>query len=417
MIEHSFSSNVAESGPVDSSRDVTGILIPQIFPRPQSAVSHSSCCTTPLTHQTLSPEEQSGRQSEKNRLRLVFWETTSACNLECVHCRRIDVAAELAKQDMSTQQGLAFISSLAEAGKPILVLSGGEPLSRPDIFQLAGHARKEGLTTALATNGTLIDGPIAREIVASGVGRVAISIDGANPATHDRFRGIPGSFLKALDGFEHLKRAGMSMQINCTLARHNVAEREDLYKLALKLGADALHIFMLVPVGCGVEIAADSQLPADEYETILNWFYDKSREGKVQTKATCAPHYYRIMRQRAKAEGVKLSFATHGMDAVTRGCLAGSSVCFISHKGEVFPCGYLPVTAGNVLEQPFREVWEKSAVFEQLRDTTNLKGKCGLCEYRNVCEGCRARAYGETGDYLAEEPHCTFHPRALSSTR
>jgi heme b synthase len=315
---------------------------------------------------------------------------------------------------MSTEQSLALINSLTEAGNPILVLSGGEPLSRPDIFRLAHHARQKGLTTALATNGTLIDGPMAREITASGIGRVAISIDGANPATHDKFRGIPGSFQKALDGFEHLKRTGMSMQINCTLARHNATEREDLYKLALKLGADALHIFMLVPVGCGVEIAADSQLPPDEYETILNWFYDKSREGKLQTKATCAPHYYRIMRQRAKAEGVKLSAATHGMDAVTRGCLAGSSVCFISHKGEVFPCGYLPVKAGNVLEQPFREVWEKSAVFEQLRNTANLKGKCGLCEYRNVCEGCRARAYGETGDYLAEEPYCTFHPRGLS---
>ena len=417
MIERSFSSKMAENGPVVSSRDVTGIMVPQISPRPQSAISHSSCFTAPLTRQTLSHGEQSGRQLEKNRLRLVFWETTSACNLECVHCRRIDVAAELAKQDMSTEQALSFISSLADAGNPILVLSGGEPLSRPDIFQLARHAREKGLTTALATNGTLIDGRIACEIVASGIGRVAISIDGANPATHDKFRGIPGSFLKALDGFEHLKRAGMSMQINCTLARHNAAEREELYKLALKLGADALHIFMLVPVGCGVEIAADSQLPADEYETILNWFYDKSREGKLQTKATCAPHYYRIMRQRAKAEGVKLSFATHGMDAVTRGCLAGSSVCFISHKGEVFPCGYLPVTAGNVLEQPFRDVWEKSAVFEQLRDTINLKGKCGLCEYRNVCEGCRARAYGETGDYLAEEPYCTFQPRASSSTR
>jgi AdoMet-dependent heme synthase len=374
----------------------------------------ASCCADPPTQETLSILGHPGKQATRNQLRLVFWETTSACNLECIHCRRIDVAAELAKQDMTTEQGMALIDSLVEVGRPILVFSGGEPLSRPDILTLARHGRDRGLTTALATNGTLVDTTTAREIVAAGIGRVAISIDGANPETHDKFRGIPGSFQKAIQGFEHLRQAGMSLQINCTLAKHNAAEREDIYQLALKLGADALHIFMLVPVGCGVEIAADSQLPADEYETILNWFYDKSREAKLQTKATCAPHYYRIMRQRAKAEGTKLSYATHGMDAVTRGCLAGTSVCFVSHKGEVFPCGYLPVTAGNVLEQPFHEIWEQSLVFAKLRDTTNLKGKCGICEYRNVCEGCRARAYGETGDYLAEEPYCTFRPRALN---
>jgi heme b synthase len=350
------------------------------------------------------------RPRSKHQLRLVFWETTSGCNLECIHCRRLDVSAELAKQDMTTEQGMTFIDSLASFAKPILVFSGGEPLFRRDLFDLARHAKNRGLTTALATNGTLINYETAEKIVLAGFERVAISIDGACAETHDKFRGIPGSFTRALAGFLHLKSAGMSMQINCTLARHNVAERDRLYELALDLGADALHIFMLVPVGCGVEISADNQLPAEDYESILNWFYDRTREGKLQTKATCAPHYYRIMRQRAKQEGIKLSFASHGMDAVTRGCLAGSSVCFVSHKGEVFPCGYLPVVAGNVLQRPFSEIWENSAVFEQLRDTSNLKGKCGICEYRNVCEGCRARAFGETQDYLAQEPYCTYQP-------
>jgi AdoMet-dependent heme synthase len=332
-----------------------------------------------------------------------------------VHCRRIDVAAELANQDMTTERGMDFIDSLAECARPILVFSGGEPLYRKDIFALAKHAQRRGITTALATNGTLIDDITANQIVAADFERVAISFDGADAYTHDRFRGIPGSFARALMGFLRLRRRGMSMQINCTIARHNAAQREKLYELALALGAEALHIFMLVPVGCGVEISADNQLPADEYESILNWFYDKSKEGKLQTKATCAPHYYRIMRQRAKAEGIKLSFATHGMDAVTRGCLAGSAVCFVSHKGEVYPCGYLPVVAGNVLKQPFSEIWNNSAVFEELRHTENLKGKCGCCEYRNVCEGCRARAFGECGDYLAEEPYCSYLPRAMTS--
>src|SRR5262245_106401 len=312
-----------------------------------------------------SPSERITHSSSPPQLRLLFWETTSGCNLECIHCRRLDVCAELAKQDMTTEQALAFIDSLASFAKPILVFSGGEPLFRKDIFHLARHAKRRGLTTALATNGTLVGLETARQIVSAGFERVAISIDGACAATHDKFRGIPGSFARAISGFQYLKRAGMSMQINCTLARHNVAERESLYELALDLGADALHIFMLVPVGCGLEISAENQLPAEEYESILNWFYDKSREGKLQTKATCAPHYYRVMRQRAKQDGIKPSYAKHGMDAVTRGCLAGSSVCFVSHKGEVFPCGYLPVTAGNVLTQTFAEIWQRSTVFEQ----------------------------------------------------
>jgi heme b synthase len=350
-------------------------------------------------------------QAGRNELRLVFWETTSACNLECIHCRRTDVALELAKTDMDTEKAKKFIDSLSDFSKPILVFSGGEPLFRKDIFELASYAKGKGLTTALATNGTLIDEDKANRIVEAGFERVAISIDGANPATHDGFRGIPGSFSRAIEGFMRLRRRGMSMQINCTLARHNAAEKEELYELALALGAMALHIFMLVPVGCGMEISEQNQLPAEEYEDILNWLYDKSREKKLQIKATCAPHYYRIMRQRAKQEGTKLSYVTHGLDAVTRGCLAGSAVCFVSHKGEVYPCGYLPVTAGNVLTQTFSEIWEHSPVFLQLRDTNNLGGKCGICEYRNVCEGCRARAFGETGDYLAEEPYCTYLPQ------
>ena len=293
---------------------------------------------------------------------------------------------------MTTEQGMAFIDSLAECAKPILVFSGGEPLYRKDIFTLAKHAQRRGITTALATNGTLIDEEMANKIVAAGFQRVAISIDGADAETHDRFRGIPGSFARALSGFLRLRRRGMSMQINSTLARHNAAQREKLYELALAVGADALHIFMLVPVGCGVQISADNQLPADEYESILNWFYDKSKEGRLQTKATCAPHYYRIMRQRAKAEGVKLSFATHGMDAVTRGCLAGSAVCFVSHKGEVYPLrlfagsrrkrntailfGYLGeiicIRRTSRYRQPHRQVW----LLVSTRTSARLPGAC-----------------------------------------
>jgi len=216
--------------------------------------------------------------------------------------------------------------------------------------------------------------------------------------------------------------------------------------MARQLGADALHTFLLVPVGCGVNIAEDQMIPAHEYEAILNWFYDRAQEGGIELKATCAPHYFRVMRQRRAAERHTATLAVpdagrngdaigptemtmpgttgidlhprrpgvahpDGMQATTKGCLAGSGVCFISHEGGVYPCGYLPVLAGNLHQQSLAEIWENAPVFQQLRDTDNLKGKCGYCEFRNVCMGCRARAYAATGDCLDEEPFCAYQPR------
>jgi radical SAM protein with 4Fe4S-binding SPASM domain len=375
-----------------------------------------------------------------NELRLLFWETTAGCNLECIHCRRLDVSQQLMKNDLTTQEALLFVRNLASFAKPILVLSGGEPLFRPDIFQIAMHARDQGLTVALATNGTLIDERMAHAIMDSGIQRVAISIDGADETTHDSFRRQPGSLAAALKGFRHLRRLGMSMQINCTVTRHNVHQIETLYASAQELGADALHMFMLVPVGCGVQIAESNMLPAEEYERVLNWMYDKSKDRALHLKATCAPHYFRVMRQRAAAEHVPIE-ATHShgkpehgparghgqahpggkgngggpnMAAMTKGCLAGSAICFVSHTGEVFPCGYLPVTAGNVKHQSMQEIWEHSEVFGRLRDVDQLEGKCGLCEFKKVCLGCRARAfYATRGNYMAEEPHCIYEPRRM----
>jgi heme b synthase len=345
-----------------------------------------------------------------HELRLVFWETTAGCNLECIHCRRLEVSRELAKDDLTTAEAFSLIDSLVEFAKPILVLSGGEPLFRPDIYEIARYATDRGLTVAMASNGTLITEEVARRIKESGVRRVSISLDGASAPVHDAFRQIPGSFEAAIRGLRHCQAAGLETQINSTVARHNVHELEDLYRLALELGAKALHIFMLVPVGCGVEIAEDQMLPAEQYEEVLHWFYDISKEKKIETKATCAPHYFRIIRQRAKAEGIRVTPETHGMAAMTKGCLAGTAVCFVSHKGEVFPCGYLPVTCGNIKTQSFRQIWEESRVFADLRDPEKLEGKCGLCEFKKVCEGCRARAYFEAGSYLAEEPYCIYEP-------
>lgn len=354
-------------------------------------------------------------------LRLLFWETTAGCNLECVHCRRLDVSKQLMKNDLTTEEALLFVRNLASFAKPILVLSGGEPLFRPDIFQIALCARDCGLPVALATNGTLIDEHLAHAIVDSGIRRVAISIDGADESTHDNFRRQPGSLAAAIRGFRNLHRLGMSMQINCTVTRHNVHQIEQLYSMALELGADALHLFMLVPVGCGVQIAQSNMLPAEEYERVLNWMYDKSKLNQVHLKATCAPHYFLVMRQRAEADHIHVE-PTHGpgkpgnghdMAAMTRGCLAGSAICFVSHTGEVFPCGYLPISAGNVKRRNMRDIWNHSEVFARLRDVEQLEGKCGLCEFKKICLGCRARAFSATGNYMAEEPFCVYEPKRL----
>jgi len=364
-----------------------------------------------LKHDTSGKHAVEYMKNMKNQLRLVFWETTAGCNLECIHCRRLDVSTALAKDDMSREEALKLVDAIAETGKPILVLSGGEPLFRPDIFDIAKHAVKRGLSVAMATNGTMVDEETAKDIVNAGIARVSISFDGADEKTHDEFRKIPGSFKSSIEGFKRLKKNGMSMQINCTIAKHNVDQMDEMYRLALEMGADALHLFMLVPVGCGVQIADDQMLHPARYEEVLNHFYDLSKEAKIQTKATCAPHYFRIMRERAKEEGVTISPKTHGMAAMTKGCLAGTGVCFISHKGEVFPCGYLPVEAGHVKKQKFADIWNKSPVFEKLRNPDLLEGKCGDCEYKKVCEGCRARAFYGTGNYLAEEPYCIYQPK------
>ncbi len=396
----------------------------------------------------------------ENKARLVFWEVTKGCNLRCIHCRA--TATELSSPtDLPTRTALNIIDQISTAANPILVLSGGEPLYRSDIFQLARYATDKGLRVALATNGTLVTKDVARMIVDAGVRRVSISLDGADALTHDSFRGIPGAFEAAVRGLQNLKALGMSVQINMTIARHNAHQLPDVLQLARNLGADALHTFLLVPVGCGVDIAAEQMVPPEEYERMLNWFYDQSLVGGIELKATCAPHYFRVARQRRaadrraaeqlasiapvqtpkvpdrssigptdmtmpgstgialKPEGIGQPVGHPGghptdLNAVTKGCLAGTGVCFISHEGEVYPCGYLPVIAGDLRKQTFADIWENSTVFHELRDTSGLKGKCGCCEFRNVCMGCRARAYATTGDFMDEEPFCVYQPRTPS---
>ncbi len=356
------------------------------------------------------------------RPRLIFWELTTGCNLRCIHCRAS--ATELmSPDDLSYQESCEVIDQIAEYAPFILVLSGGEPLWRKDVFDLAERARSKGIRVALATNGTLVDEAMADRIVGAGIRRVAISLDGADAATHDSFRGMPGAFEAAIAGFRRLRARGMSMQINTTVSRHNERQLPEILDLALGLGADAFHIFLLVPVGCGLTIKDEQMVSAQHYEDILNWYYDRSLEGRIELKATCAPHYFRVVRQRraeARRAGLEVpELPAHGggrppheMHAMTRGCLAGSAVCFVSHRGDVYPCGYLPVSAGSVRKTAFHDIWEQAEVFTNLRDPELLEGKCGVCEFKQVCLGCRARAFGITHNYLAEEPFCIYEPRA-----
>ncbi len=339
--------------------------------------------------------------------RLVAWELTNACNLACIHCRASAIK-DPAPDELSTAQARHFVDELVEY-KPIIILTGGEPLLRADVYDIARYASGHGLRVVLATNGTLLTPEIARKLKEAGIQRVSISIDGAKEETHDTFRGEPGAFEGAMRGIDILKKEEISFQINTTITKRNLAEIPGIYDLALELGASALHIFLLVPTGRGEEIEAE-EIPPQEYERVLNWFYDKSKGSRIQLKATCAPHYFRIMRQRAKAEGIKITRETHGLEAMTKGCLGGSGFCFVSSRGDVYPCGYLPALAGNIRQRPFRMIWEKSKVFNDLRNPAMLKGKCGACEYRMVCGGCRARAYAATGDYLDEEPYCVYVP-------
>lgn len=341
-------------------------------------------------------------------LRLVAWETTRNCNLSCVHCRASATNGPYAGE-LDTHQALTLLDQIAEVGQPIIILTGGEPLLREDIFDIASHGDSLGLRMVMAPNGTLITREIADRMAASGIRRISASIDGANKEFHDRFRGVEGAFDAAIQGIEYVKAAGIEFQINTTITKTNLDQIPEILELAEQLGAVAHHIFLLVPTGRGKYIV-DQAIDADAYERTLNWFYDQRDKTPLQLKATCAPHYYRILRQRAKAEGKTISFQTHGLDAVTRGCLAGTGFCFISHTGVVQPCGYTDVRCGDITRTSFSDVWNHSPVFAKLRNFKQLEGKCGRCEFRAVCGGCRARAFEATGNYMAEEPLCAYQP-------
>ncbi len=341
-------------------------------------------------------------------LRLVAWEITRSCNLACKHCRAEAHEAPY-PGELSTDEAKALIDDFKRAGEPILIFTGGEPMLRQDWPELVEYATARGLRCVMSPNGTLITKESASTMVQAGVQRVSISIDGPDAASHDVFRGVPGAFAASMQGIEHLKQAGMEFQINTTVTKGNLGQFKEIFTLCENLGAVAWHIFLLVPTGRG-ESLGQEVITAKEYEDVLNWFYDFQKTTDMQLKATCAPHYHRILRQRAKEDGTAVTFENFGLDAVSRGCLGGVGFCFVSHVGQVQPCGYLTLNCGNIHDTPFPEIWKNSTHFKEFRDQSAFMGKCGVCEYHKVCAGCRARAYTMDNNHLAEEPLCSYTP-------
>jgi heme b synthase len=351
------------------------------------------------------------------RLQLVAWEITKCCNLFCAHCRGSSTDSSY-EGELPTEECHRVIDQIAEVAKPVLILSGGEPLTRPDVFEIARYAAEKGFKPVMGTNGTLIDDNIAARLKAVPITRIGVSLDFPTPELQDKFRGKPGAFQAALDGIAAARRAGIEIQINSTITKMNVAYLKDLLALAMDIGAVSFHPFMLVPTGRGKGLE-QVELTPQEYEETLAWVHDKQVElgERMFFKPTDAPHYVRIMKQRGRPEAMPQTGGHPGgrppAHAITRGCLAGTGFCFISNRGTVHGCGYLTVQAGDLRKDTFGKIWNESSLFQDLRHLDRIKGKCGACEYKRACGGCRARAYEATGDYLEAEPYCVYQPIAV----
>lgn len=325
--------------------------------------------------------------------RVIAWEVTRRCNLRCLHCRAS--ASDIPYlNELNTEEALKLISSFRGLGSPLVILTGGEPLLRKDIFELIAAVCKANLRAALSVNGTLLSPETASKIKEAGVSRCSISLDGANATSHDSFRGVKGTFAQAIDGVQALKAAGVPVQINTTITEKNLEELPSILALCKLLEAVAWHIFLLVPVGRAAKLKGINPV---SYEHALNWIYEQSVSNELEIKPTCAPQYYRLLAEKG-----------HSTQA-GRGCLGGVGFCFISHTGIVQPCGYLELACGNIKKQNLKEIWETSGVFLKLRDQAQYPGKCGPCPYHNRCNGCRARALKAHANFLHDDPICLFH--------
>ena len=361
---------------------------------------------------------------------LIAWEVTRSCKLNCKHCRAA-AQCRVYENELSTEQCFAVLDNVAGFARPIIILTGGEPMLRDDIYDIARHGHELGLRMVMAPCGMLIDDLAIGRMHDAGIQCISISLDGATAESHDSFRGTSGAFASAMTAVEVARKNHMPFQINTTITRHNISEVEEIMHLAEQLGAVTFNPFLLVPTGRGAELA-DQELSPQQYEQTLHWLNQQRGSIKIQMRVTCAPHYQRIIRQHpveGATEGAGSKPAAHPTSAqeveshshsnhgaFSAGCMGGKSFAFISHVGKVQICGFLETEAGDLPENGFNfeAIWKNSPLFQAVRDVDHYRGKCGYCEYRRLCGGCRARAFAMTGDYLESEPFCVYEPQAKS---
>ncbi len=340
---------------------------------------------------------------------VVFWETTRACALKCLHCRAVPHPRRH-PLELSTSEGFRLLDELSTfAPRPIVVLTGGDPFMRPDLFDLLSYGLQRGLRMSLSPSVTrLVTPQVLQRLREVGLARLSFSLDGASPEVHDSFRGVRGSFSMTLARLHDALEAGLALQVHTTVTRHNLKDLPRIAGLLSRLPRIVLwDLFFLVPTGRG---RRNDVITAQEHEDVYHLMYDLSRTLPFGTKATLGQHYRRVVLQRAAREGKDLKDA---WKAAGQGSSNdGKGVCFVSHVGDVFPSGFLPVLCGNVRRESVVQIYQDHPVFQALRDPGSLKGKCGRCPFRVVCGGCRARAFAYTGDYLAPEPCCVFEPGA-----
>ena len=323
---------------------------------------------------------------------IVSWMTTNKCNLTCKHCYQ-DARPDACAHELTTDEACTLIDQIAAAGFKVMIFSGGEPLMRPDIYDLVGYAASKGLRPVFGTNGTLITAEVAGRLKQAGACAMGISLDSLDAARHDAFRGMEGAWQATVDGMRACREAGLPFQIHTTVLDWNEDEVCDITDFAVEQGAVAHYVFFLIPVGRG-KFIKDTALKVADNERLLRRIMAKQAEVPIDVKPTCAPQFTRV----AEQLGVETRFK--------RGCLAGLTYCIVSPEGVVRPCAYMTQEAGNVREQPFDEIWKTSPVFERLR-SRSYEGACGTCDYRDGCGGCRARAaYYHDGDFMAQDDYC-----------
>jgi len=339
---------------------------------------------------------------------LVIWEVTQACDLECVHCR---ASAQSGRHphELTTVQGYRLLNEIRSFGEPLMVFTGGDPLKRPDLYDLLRHSVKIGLRTNVTPSATpLLTAEAIDKFKDAGVSRMAISVDGPDAATHDDFRGIPGTFDRAMEALRHARDIGLDTQFQTTVTRRNMHRLPEIARIVEEVRSKMWSLFFLIVTGRALE---NDDLDGAEYEKVFEYMYELSKTASFGIKTTEAMHYRRYVAQRIRAEhGATENENAKGVAWRTAGVSDGKGFVFVSHTGEIFPSGFLPVSGGNVLRDSLTNVYRTSDLFTSLRDTTQRGGKCGLCEYQKVCGGSRSRAYAFTGDFLAEDPRCTYQP-------